>query len=160
MNMGQLVMVGCGCSGDTGNNKVTATTVTEKYVTGVTVTEEYSLSGMVKDNQWTHIGVRFRAYEEYEGCELDIIPRRLGSLDIFVDGYLKWTVDNFDDEFLFRELDEYREKQEGVPFNYSLGGGTQGLIESNTVNGPDVKDENLVIPDSIDEIYQQLHSQN
>ena len=58
-------MVGCGCSGDTGNNKVTATTVTEKYVTGVTVTEEYSLSGMVKDNQWTHIGVRFRAYEEY-----------------------------------------------------------------------------------------------
>ena len=67
-----------------------------------------------------------------------------GRLDIFVDGYLKWTVDDFD-EFLFRELDEYREKQEGVPFNYSWGGGTQGLIETNTVNGPDVKDEDLVI---------------
>ena len=138
---------GCGCNSDTGNTKVTATTVTEKYITGVTVTEEYSVSGMVKDSQWTHIGVRFRAYEEYEGCELEVTPRRLGSLDIFIDGYLKWTVDNFD-EFLFKELDEYREKQEGVPFNYSWGGGTQGLIETNTVNGPDVKDNNLIIQDN------------
>ena len=46
------------------------------------------------------------------------------------------------------ELDEYREKQEGVPFNYSFGGGTQGLIETNTVNGPDIKDENLVVEDN------------
>jgi hypothetical protein len=138
---------GCGCNSDTGDTKVTATTVTEKYITGVTITEEYSLSGMVKDNQWAHIGIRFRAYEEYDDCELNNIPRRLGSLDIFIDGYLKWTVDNFD-EFLFKELDEYREKQEGVPFNYSWGGGTQGLIETNTVNGPDVKDENLIIQEN------------
>ena len=102
---------------------------------------------MVKDNQWAHIGVRFRAYEEYIGCELNNASRRLGSLDIFVDGYLKWSVDNFD-EFLFKELNEYREKQQGVPFNYSWGGGTQGLIETNTVNGPDVKDENLVIQEN------------
>lgn len=134
----------CGCGCGTGDTKVTATTVTEQYITGVTINEQYSLSGMVKDNQWTHISIRFRAYEEYEGCELDITPRRLGSLDVFVNGYLKWTVDDFD-EFLFRELDEYREKQEGVPFNYSWGGGTQGLIETNTVNGADVKDEDLVI---------------
>jgi hypothetical protein len=138
---------GCGCNSDTGNTKVTATTVTEKYVTGVTITEEYSLSGLVKDDQWSHISIRFRAYEEYDDCELNSIPRRLGSLDIFVNGFLKWTVDNFD-EFLFKELDEYREKQEGVPFNYSWGGGTQGLIETNTVNGPDVKDNNLIIQDN------------
>jgi len=138
---------GCGCNSDTGSTKVTATTVTEKYITGVTVTEEYSLSGMVKDDQWVHIGIRFRAYEEYDDCELNSVPRRLGSLDIFIGGYLKWTVDNFD-EFLFKELDEYREKQEGVPFNYSWGGGAQGLIETNTVNGPDVKDENLVIQEN------------
>ncbi len=95
------------CNSGTGITKVTATTVTEKYITGVTVTEEYSLSGMVKDNQWVHIGIRFRAYEEYDDCELNSVPRRLGSLDIFIDGYLKCTVDNFD-EFLFKELDEYR----------------------------------------------------
>ena len=66
---------------------------------------------------------------------------------IYVNGYLKWTLEDFD-EFIFKELNEYREKQQGVPFNYSLGGGTQGLIESNTVNGPDVEDEDLVIQDN------------
>ena len=49
---------------------------------------------------------------------------------------------------MFKDLFEYREKQEGVPFNYSLGGGTQGLIETNTIGGPDVKDENLIIQEN------------
>ena len=48
-------------------------------------------------------------------------------------------------KYLFKDLFEYREKQEGVPFNYSLGGGTQGLIETNTIGGPDPLDENLII---------------
>lgn len=130
---------GCGCTGTT-----TATSVTEKYITGVTINESYSTSGMVTDNQWTHIGIRFKPYEQYFGCELNGVPRRKGVLTIYVNGYLKWTVEDFD-EFLFRELDEHREKQQGVPFNYSWGGGTQGLIESNTVNGPDTKDSSLVI---------------
>jgi len=30
-------------------------------------------------------------------------------------------------------------------FNYSLGGGTQGLLETNTIGGPDPLDENLVM---------------
>ena len=138
---------GCGCNSDTGDTKVTATTVTEKYVTGVTITEEYSKPGIIYSDNWVHISIKFRAYEEYIGCELNSVPQRKGSLDFYVNGYLKWSVDNFD-EFLFKELDEYREKQEGVPFNYSWGGGTQGLIETNTVNGPDVKDDNLVIQEN------------
>jgi hypothetical protein len=138
---------GCGCNSDTGDTKVTATTVTEKYITGVTITEEYSKPGIIYSDNWVHISIKFRAYEEYIGCELNSVPQRKGSLDFYVNGYLKWSVDNFD-EFLFKELDEYREKQEGVPFNYSWGGGTQGLIETNTVNGPDVKDDNLVIQEN------------
>jgi hypothetical protein len=105
------------------------------------------VSGLVQTDVWTHISIRFKPYEFFGDCELEYIGRRKGSLTIYVDGYLKWTLEDFD-EFIFRELDEYREKQEGVPFNYSLGGGTQGLIESNTVNGPDVKDENLVVEDN------------
>jgi hypothetical protein len=123
---------GCGCNSDTGDTKVTATTVTEKYITGVTITEEYSKPGIIYSDNWVHISIKFRAYEEYIGCELNSVPQRKGSLDLF----------------LFKELDEYREKQEGVPFNYSWGGGTQGLIETNTVNGPDVKDDNLVIQEN------------
>ena len=70
--------------------------------------------------------------------------KRKGQLTVYVDGYLKWTLEDFD-EFIFKDLDEYREKQQGVPFSYSWGGGTQGLIESNTVNGPDLKDKNLFL---------------
>ena len=44
---------------------------------------------------------------------------------------------------LFKDLFEYREKQEMVPFNYSLGGGTQGLLETNTIGGAAPLDENL-----------------
>ena len=96
---------------------------------------------------WTNVAIRFKPYEQYTQCELVNIPRRKGVLTVYVDGYLKWTLEDFD-EFIFRELNEYREKQQGVPFNYSLGGGTQGLIESNTVNGPDIKDENLVLQEN------------
>ena len=140
---------GCGCSSNTGSTSgyTTATTVTEEYITGTSINECYSVSGLVQTDVWTHISIRFKPYEFFGDCELEYIGRRKGSLTIYVDGYLKWTLEDFD-EFIFRELDEYREKQEGVPFNYSLGGGTQGLIESNTVNGPDVKDENLVVEDN------------
>jgi hypothetical protein len=136
---------GCGCNSQTGQSKTTtAITITEKYVTGTSVTECYSDAGLVQCDKWTHISVRFKPYESFDSCELKFKGSRKGSLTVYVDGYLKWKLDNFD-EFLFKELDEHREKQQGVPFNYSFGGGTQGLIESNTVNGPDIRDENLVI---------------
>ena len=32
-------------------------------------------------------------------------------------------------EFRFRALDDISEKQEGVPYNISIGGGTQGLVD-------------------------------
>tara|TARA_R110000824_G_scaffold66044_4_gene171688 strand:+ start:1566 stop:3350 length:1785 start_codon:yes stop_codon:yes gene_type:complete len=142
----------CTCGGGFGytccpTGSTTAITVTEKWVTGTTVNESYSASGMVKDNEWTMVAVRFTAYEVYELIEISNVPRRKGRLDFIIDGYLKYSIDDFD-EFLFKDLYEYREKQEGVPFNYSLGGGTQGLLETNTVNGPDPRDENLVIQEN------------
>jgi hypothetical protein len=130
---------GCGCTGST-----TTTSVTTKYVTGTSIYECYSQSGLVSNDVWSHIAIRFKPYEQYTGCILKTLPKRKGVLTVYVNGFLKWTLEEFD-EFIFRELDEYREKQQGVPFNYSWGGGTQGLLESNTVNGPDVKDEDLVI---------------
>ena len=75
------------------------------------------------------------------------VPRRKGRLNFYVNGFLKYSIENFD-EFLFKDLFEYREKQEGVPFNYSLGGGSQGLLETNTIGGPDPLDENLIIQEN------------
>lgn len=141
---------GCGswCKDcDSPTCKVTGTTVQEKYVTGVTVNEEYSEGGIIPNDEWFQLAIRFCAYEEYLFDEMDNIPRRKGRLDFFVNGYLKYSIEDFD-EFLFKDLYEYREKQEGVPFNYSLGGGTQGLLETNTIGGPDPLDENLIIQEN------------
>ena len=122
------------CSGDT-------------YVTGTSIEESYSDSGVVYEDNWVQVVVRFTAYNTLIGCDLINGSRRKGRLDFLINGYLKYSIEDFD-EFLFKDLNEHREKQEGVPFNYSFGGGTQGLIETNTVNGPDVKDEDLVIQEN------------
>ena len=49
------------------------------------------------------------------------------------------------DEIIGRRLNEYYAKQVGVPFNFSLGGGSQGLLESQTFDGLDMADRNLPI---------------
>ena len=59
---------------------------------------------------------------------------RLGYLNIYVNGYLFMIIEDFE-EVIPRELDTQKEKQIGVPFNISWGGGTQGLRESLTFDG-------------------------
>ena len=59
---------------------------------------------------------------------------RLGSLKIFVNGRLFYVINGFE-EVIPRALDTDKEKQIGVPFNISWGGGTQGLRESLTLSG-------------------------
>lgn len=56
---------------------------------------------------------------------------RLGSLKIYVNGRLFYVVNGFE-EIIPRGLNTEKEKQIGVPFNLSWGGGTQGLRESLT----------------------------
>ena len=56
---------------------------------------------------------------------------RLGSLKIFVNGKLLFVINGFE-EVIPRALNTEKEKQLGVPFNISWGGGTQGLRESTT----------------------------
>jgi hypothetical protein len=63
---------------------------------------------------------------------------------VYVNGKLKQVFDNFS-EFIARRLNEHKLKQVGVPFNFSLGGGTQGLLESQTFDGLDPDDRNLPI---------------
>ena len=58
---------------------------------------------------------------------------RLGSLKIFVNGKLFFVINGFE-EIIPRALNTEKEKQLGVPFNISWGGGTQGLRESLTLD--------------------------
>jgi hypothetical protein len=116
----------------------------ETYVTGITINEEYSSADLISQSDWQQVVVRFTAYNTYKDCDLINGGRRKGRLDFYVNGYLKHTILDFD-EFLFKDLNEHREKQQGVPFNYSFGGGSQGLIESQTISGPDSEDDTLTI---------------
>lgn len=123
---------------------VTATCINNVTVTGTSIQEGYSSSGMVSDNIWSHIGIRYVADTTLDDCQLEYVGARTGTLMFYVDGKLKYYVNNFK-EFIARRLFEYKEKQEAVPFNISLGGGSQGLLESITFDGPDPYDIGLPI---------------
>jgi hypothetical protein len=115
----------------------------ETYVTGVTIEEQYSVSGMVTDDQWEHVAIRF-VFPEYDECQLKYGKKRKGRLMFYVNSKLKFVAEDVD-EFVARRLNEYKDKQLGVPFNYSLGGGSQGLLESMTFDGQDPEDLGLII---------------
>ena len=123
--------------------KLTAYCENEVTVTGVTVEEQYSASGMVTDDVWHKIDIRF-VMPEYDECELQYGSARKGRLMFYVDCKLKFVTEEVD-EFIGKRLNEHKDKQLGVPFNISLGGGTQGLLESMTFDGQDDKDLGLHI---------------
>ena len=81
---------------------------------------------------WTQIDIVFNPYEiikNYDKNFYKCYPRRKGDLLFYVNGRLFWKVIDFD-EFYFVEINNDREKQIGVPFNISWGGGSFGLKNS------------------------------
>jgi hypothetical protein len=74
-------------------------------------------------------------------------PFRVGTLKIYVNGKLFIIAENFE-EIIPRLLNVEKEKQQGVGYNISLGGGTQGLHDNLTFSGG--------CPATVDDIvYQQ-----
>jgi hypothetical protein len=130
----RLLTVTGSCSGDT-------------YSSGITVQEGYSASGVVSGDVWTSIMVRFKMNDTYDTCDLIYGKRRKGRLMFYVNGKLKYVVNDFD-EFIGKRLGDNKLKQVGVPFNISLGGGSQGLLESFTFDGPDPRDLGLPIEEN------------
>lgn len=59
---------------------------------------------------------------------------RMGKLKVYVNGKIVKTFENVE-EIIPRGLSTEKEKQVGVPFNISWGGGTQGLRENLTFTG-------------------------
>lgn len=122
---------------------VTGTCSGNTYVSGVSITEEYSLSGLVSTNEWSYIVIKF-VTDYKDDCELKYARPRKGRLLFYINGFLKFIINDFD-ELIAKRLDEYKDKQIGVPFNISIGGGSQGLLESQTFGGLDFNDRNLPI---------------
>ena len=113
------------------------------YVSGTSVVESYSDAGLV-DSDWNHIVVKYVSDKTLNECELKVEKRRLGKLYFYVNGYLKFTIKDFP-EFIPTPIKNNKEKVQGLGYNMSIGGGTQGLIESLTFDGPDPLDANGVI---------------
>jgi hypothetical protein len=129
---------------------VTGTCITNgtdrTYQTGTTVHEAYSVPNLIDPRYWYNVVIKFTT--DYKNdCELEVIKPRKGKLKFYINGLLKFTVYNFP-EFIGKRLDEYKAKQVGVPFNFSLGGGSQGLIESQTFGGLDLSDRGLPIEEN------------
>ena len=113
------------------------------YVSGLTVEEKYSESNIVNIDDWSYVVIKF--VTDYKNdCDLKIASRRKGKLLFYINSKLKFVVNDFD-EFIDRRLEEHKDKQLGVPFNFSLGGGSQGLMESQTFDGLDPNDRHLPI---------------
>lgn len=102
------------------------------------VKEEYSKDGLIPEGEWVDVHVKFKILNPtYRYCltggEMKKIPNHIGErkmrIYIYVNGYLVFISKELP-EFNFRALDDVYQKQEGVPFSMSLGGGTQGLLET------------------------------
>jgi hypothetical protein len=85
---------------------------------------------------------------------------RKGRLKIYINGRRFFTIENFE-EIIPRGLNTDKEKQVGVPFNISWGGGTQGLREnltfSSTTGTTYIQDpESLPTNDLVGTVYSGL----
>lgn len=101
-----------------------------------TVKEEYSKPGLIKKDEWNSIVVKFvilnpTIIRRKDGtiCPDPNKGKRKMRMYFYVNGYLVFISKELN-EFNFRELNDVNLKQEAVPYNISLGGGTQGLLEA------------------------------
>jgi hypothetical protein len=126
--------------GKIGYRKMTVSTGCYNYkdrITGTTMEEGYSENPIILGNTWVHVVVTYEQNSVKHG-----LPA--GTLRFWVNGRVVYRIEDFIGLKL-RALDEWSSKQLGVPFNMSWGGGSQGLLESQTFGGPDPEDQNLDI---------------
>lgn len=92
--------------------------------------EKKSPKPAITSTGWTMISLTFEPNELIEDPDLlKCFPRRQGIFRAYVDGRQIWKEENFD-EFFFKGFNNQREKQIGVPYNISWGGGSFGLKHS------------------------------
>ncbi|MDA3781524.1 MAG: hypothetical protein PF487_15050 [Bacteroidales bacterium] len=102
-----------------------------KYVNndGLVITNTSS-SSINPTTGWTIIDTVFIPYNIITDLSLlECAERRLGKLVFYINGRAFWTIKDFP-EFYFKGFNNDKEKQLGVPYSISWGGGSFGLGES------------------------------
>lgn len=140
-----------------------------KYINNDNTLVEYKSENKITSIGWKLISITFQPYTElgeYDSSNYYCFERRLGDLKIFVNGRLFWKINNFE-EFYFKRIQNHKEKQIGVPFNISWGGGSFGLKHSyhydyncfNIYNNNDQQyiDDNFILFGFGDLIYDNIN---
>ena len=100
------------------------------------VTEGFSRPDLVKKNEWSKIEVRMKRNPKiknmFSKCNMSSTKDTMTVL-IKVNGKLAYRSEELP-IIRLRNLDDLYSKQEFVPYNISLGGGTQGLAETIGLN--------------------------
>lgn len=91
------------------------------------VIEEYSKDGLVNPDEWNSINVKF-AILNPSANKCDKREKKMRIM-FYVNGFLVFISKEMP-ALSFKALDEVSQKQEGVPYSISLGGGTLGLLET------------------------------
>ena len=96
------------------------------------IESEFTTNSVINEKEWYTVNVKIQPLRHKDKSD-DICLSPNSFLDtmqimIYVNGKLV-LVSRELPIFNFKLLDDLEEKQEGVPFNISLGGGTQGLAE-------------------------------
>lgn len=92
------------------------------------VIEEYSKPNMIKYDEWNKINVRFRVIDPFED-DCNKWDKKM-KIYFYIDKHLIFVSKEVN-AFNFKNIeDECFEKQECVPYNISLGGGSLGLLET------------------------------
>lgn len=90
------------------------------------INEEYSKANIIRDNEMCFINVRMIMNNE---SNLDCgYSDRLFKLWFYVNGKLVFVSKDIS-ELNLREINDTKEKQETIPYNISIGGGSQGLCD-------------------------------
>ncbi len=100
-----------------------------KYINNEGIVMSDTSSLVVSQTGFTLVSMVFTPNETLAPAELKCAEQRTGKLVFYVNGRAIWTLKEFP-EFYFHSFANDKEKQEGVPYSISWGGGSFGLSES------------------------------
>lgn len=96
---------------------------------GYKILSEWSFENVVKEDKWSTIAIQLQPIgRKYDDCVKNTSSYDKMKIVVYVDGKLRLISKELS-TLNFRNLNDSLSKQEGVPFNISLGGGTQGLSD-------------------------------
>lgn len=110
------------------------------------IVEESTFPSLIKDDEWYNIHIKIVRKPSSIECE-KYHKQDTMQLYIYVNGFLKMVSKELP-ELMLSPLDDTPERQEGVPYNISIGGGTQGLMERILLNYYDKTDYTLPLEEN------------